>query len=391
MYSCKPAPIQIDADFPGGNIRVVAINGDSIQLQQDLRDTEGQWFYWSFRIRGAARRTLHFEFTNGGVISSRGPAVSTDGGLSWRWLGDLGFSDTKFQYTFGPADHEVYFGMGMNYTEKSLHRFLDKYQNHPALSIEKLCASRKGRDVELIRIHNRQTAPDFKICLSARHHCGEMMASYTLEGIMETVLSDTEEGRWLRDHGDFFIVPFADKDGVEDGDQGKNRRPHDHNRDYNQHIYPEIRAITEQVPAWSDGKPLFFLDLHCPWLRGGSDPDDPGKGTNEYLYFTGSPNEAFNEKLFQFSVLLETVRKGAIPYQVTYNLPFGIAWNTPSSLYAAPNLQTSSGWIQTLPNAIFSSLIEIPFANACGVVVDMNSAHELGYDLTHAIYKYIYR
>ena len=105
-----------------------------------------------------------------------------------------------------------------------------------------------------------------------------------------TLLSDTEDGRWFRSHGDFFIVPFVDKDGVEDGDQGKNRRPHDHNRDYKLRIYPEVRAITERLPAWSDSKPLFFLDMHCPWLRGGDDPNDPGKGTNEYPYFVcGDP------------------------------------------------------------------------------------------------------
>ena len=53
------------------------------------------------------------------------------------------------------------------------------------------------------------------------------MATRALEGIIEIILSDTEDGRWFRSHGDFFIVPFVDKDGVEDGDQGKNRRPHD--------------------------------------------------------------------------------------------------------------------------------------------------------------------
>ena len=388
---CKPSSFHIDADFPGGNIIVVGINGDSIQLQQDLRDTEGHWFYWSFRVRGAAGRTLHFEFTNGRVIGSRGPAVSADGGITWRWLGDLGFSDTKFQYTFGAKDNEVYFGMGMNYTEKDLRRFLDRHQNHSDFKVETLCTSRKGRDVELLRIRNN-SEPDFKIFLSSRHHCGEMMANYVLEGIMETVLSDTEDGRWLRDHGDFFIVPFVDKDGVEDGDQGKNRRPHDHNRDYIQRIYPEIRAITEQVPAWSDGKPLFYFDLHCPWLRGGSDGNAPEKGTNEYLYFVGKNPEVYLghfEKLQHFANILETVKKGTIPYRSSFNLPYGVSWNIASTWKTESNLLNSSGWGATLPNAIFSASIEIPFANASGVVVDAVSARELGYDLAKAIRVYL--
>ena len=384
--------LKIDADFPGGNIKVVSINGDDVQLQQDLRDTEGHWFYWSFRIRGAAGRTLNFEFTNGTVISSRGPAVSTDGGDTWRWIGDLGFSATKFQYTFGPEENEVYFGMGMNYMEKDLHRFLGKYGNHPDLKIETLCTSRKGRQVELLRIQNSQTTPEFKIFLSSRHHCGEMMATRVLEGIIETVLSDTEDGIWLRNHGDFFIVPFVDKDGVEDGDQGKNRRPHDHNRDYKLRIYPEIQAITSQVPEWLDGKPLFFLDMHCPWLRGGDDGNDPGKGTNEYLYFVGLNPEVysgnFHEKSHRFGTILETTKQGTIPYQASFNLPYGTSWNT-SSNYKTSDLLGAGGWGATLPNVIFSSGLEIPFANSSGVEVNADSARKLGYDLARAIRKYL--
>ena len=55
----------IDCEFPGGNIVVDAIEGDTVSLHQDLRDTRGDWFYWYFRVRGAAGRTLNFKFTKG--------------------------------------------------------------------------------------------------------------------------------------------------------------------------------------------------------------------------------------------------------------------------------------------------------------------------------------
>ena len=35
-------PILVDADFPGGNIVVDSIAGDTVTLHQDLRDTDGQ-------------------------------------------------------------------------------------------------------------------------------------------------------------------------------------------------------------------------------------------------------------------------------------------------------------------------------------------------------------
>ncbi|MGI6574142.1 MAG: M14 family zinc carboxypeptidase [Fermentimonas sp.] len=334
---------------------------------------------------------MNFRFLNGSVIGSRGPAISTDEGVSWRWIGDIGFSDTEFQYSFGPDENDVYFSQGMNYTEKDLKRFLHKYEHYSDLQLETLCISKKGRKVELLRILNRDNDPDFKVFLSARHHSGEMMASYALEGIIDVVLSDTEEGKWLRDHVDFFIVPFVDKDGVEDGDQGKNRHPHDHNRDYKLKIYPEIKAITMQVPKWIGNKPLFFLDMHCPWLRGGSDGDHPDKG-NEFVFFTGndpaSDTGNFVEKLHRFSTILELSNKGNIPYKVSFNLLFGTSWNTAANR-KSPDLQSSTDWGRTLPNAVFASSIEIPFANASGVVVDAQSSHELGQNLAIAIKIYL--
>ena len=53
--------MQIDADHEGGNVIVERIDGDTVRLRQDLRDTQGWWFYWSFRVRGAAGRKVTFE------------------------------------------------------------------------------------------------------------------------------------------------------------------------------------------------------------------------------------------------------------------------------------------------------------------------------------------
>ena len=79
--------IQIDCDFPGGNIVVERIDGDTVYLHQDMRDSKGFWFYWYFRVIGAAGRNLKFVFTRGDVIGVHGPGVSLDGGKTWFWLG----------------------------------------------------------------------------------------------------------------------------------------------------------------------------------------------------------------------------------------------------------------------------------------------------------------
>ena len=56
------AGLTVDADLPAGNIIVDGVDGDKVKVRQDLRDSN-MWFYWAFRVRGAAGRTLKFDFT----------------------------------------------------------------------------------------------------------------------------------------------------------------------------------------------------------------------------------------------------------------------------------------------------------------------------------------
>ena len=64
----------------GGNILVSQIDGDTLHVRQDLRDTEGWWFWWHFRVHGAAGRTIRVQFADPSPIGPLGPAYSTDAG-----------------------------------------------------------------------------------------------------------------------------------------------------------------------------------------------------------------------------------------------------------------------------------------------------------------------
>jgi len=259
--------VRIDANFPGGNIRVKKAGGDEFELAPDQRDNLLPWFYWYFRVSGAAGQTLTFALDNTHV-GVRGPGISLDAGKSWQWLGAAAVTDGRFSYSF-PADaREVRFAVGMPYLRANLEAFLDQHRDHPFLRVETLTKTRKGRDVPLLRVGDPAKPGRYAVAVTARHHCCEMMASYALEGLMEGVLAADAAGRWLRANADFLIVPFMDTDGSEDGDQGKNRSPFDHNRDYaTAPRYPEVAALKEQLPAWTAGRPLVFLDLHDPALR----------------------------------------------------------------------------------------------------------------------------
>jgi hypothetical protein len=249
----RSSGLVIDDQFPGGNIIVERIEGDRVDLRPDLRDTQGWWFYWNFRVRGAQGRTLTFRFVDRNPIGVRGPAVSTDQGLSWSWLGADRVQDASFRYSFAADADEVRFCFAMPYQQEHFERFLADYRDNRYLSVQQLCTSRAGRSIERLHVGDFERQPRYRIFLAARHHACESMASYTLEGFVAAALADTDDGRWFREHVHLLAVPFVDKDGVEQGDQGKNRKPHDHNRDYRgESIYPSVAAIRALLPAWSE-------------------------------------------------------------------------------------------------------------------------------------------
>ena len=374
----READLIIDSEFPGGNLLIDRVQGDRVFLCQDVRDTRGTWFWWHFRVRGAAGRTLTFAFTKGNVIGVRGPAVSTDGGRTWAWLGKEAVKGASFTDTFAPDADKVRFCFAMPYFEADLRRFLGRFEGDPHLKADTLCTTRKGRKTERLHAGQLNGEPDHRVLVTCRHHCCECMASYALEGLVETILTGEDAGKWLREHVELLAIPFMDKDGVEDGDQGKNRKPHDHNRDYgDKPIYPAVRAIKRLVPEWSGGKLRLALDLHCPWIRGGH---------NEVIYLVGSPDARIWHEQQRFGQTLERVLAGPLKYRAADNLPFGKSWNTARNF--ADGLSFSR-WAAGLPGIVLATTIEIPYANASGCEVNPASARAFGHDLAKAIRAYL--
>jgi hypothetical protein len=366
--------ISVDADFPGGNIVLDSIDGDHIAVHQDLRDTTTDWFWWYLRLRHAAGRAVTVTFTRSNVIGVRGPAVSLDGGREWDWLGPGAVQGQSFHYSVPATDAEVRFAFAMPYTQANLDDFLARHAASPHLAAGTLCTTKKGRRADLLRLGKLDGSATRRILLTCRHHSCEAAASYSLEGIMEAILADTDSGAWLRENAEVMIIPFVDKDGVEDGDQGKNRAPRDHNRDYSGvSVHATTAAIRNLVPAWSGGRLCLALDLHCPGARG---------KYHEHIYFPGGPEPGNWASTVRFGQELERVQSGSLVFSTENNLPYGQGWNVDSD-----NTQGLSfaRWAAALPGVEVSATTEIPYANASGQAVTQQSARAFGHDLARAI------
>lgn len=379
-------PFTLDADYPGGNIKIVRWEGDTVCVAPDLRDTgpNGWWFHWNFRLKGPADTPVTVVFTERNPISTVGPARSHDGGRTWAWMGRDAVVeiqvDGKPAWSFQAVAHqgasEVRYAMCPPYMESDLSAWLDRYRDTPALRVEELCRSRKGRRVELIRIGDPEKPI---VLLTSRHHACEATATRALEGLLEAALGDDELGRKWRANWQMVAIPFMDKDGVEDGDQGKNRAPHDHNRDYNDEpLYPEVAALMKFGDENKD-RVIATLDMHCPTLRG---------HWNERTYIVGSadPRVWANEQAF--ARILERTRQGPIPFSAGDDLlPYGKAWNTAAN---TKNGRMCSEWsAATFTQAKLNSTVEIAYGDSMGVEVNAESARALGRDLARALAEHL--
>ncbi len=338
--------VVIDANFPGGNVAVTDNDEGTVHVAPDLRG-DNPWFYWYFEARTVRPGRVTFVFPEkvvgfrDGAIGFQGPAISNDQGKSWKWMGRDNVDGSSFFYEFAKADERVRFAVTIPYVQANWDEFLNRHADNPNAMTTVLTKSRHGRDVELLQIGKR--GPDVQpVLLTARHHAAETMASFVLEGFVEEAMSDSPAGKAFRKRYVLYAVPFVDKDGVEDGDQGKNRKPHDHNRDYGEtSIYPEVQAI-KQLDAKVNFR--FALDFHCPTLV---------MEDHQVMYFVGAKTHP-QHNFENVTELAGWIKKG-----LPKDAPHGpLVWLRDETNAAPMN----SRYFGCKPGTIMAATLEFPFA-----------------------------
>lgn len=344
--------INIHGNFIGGNICVKEISDDTVLLENQLRDTQGDWFYWAFCVEGASGRTITFKMQNN-RLGYWGPAVSYDL-ENWSWLDNC--QEDSFTYCFKENEDKVYFAHHMLYHSK---RFFALCSNLN-LNINELCKSRKERSVPCLHIGNGNKS----IIFTARHHACESTGNYVLEGVIsELAQNPIDDTRIL-------IVPFVDYDGVIDGDQGKSRIPHDHNRDYIETpIYPEVRSICSHMSAYGCH---YGFDLHSPWHKG---------GVNDKIFVVRNLNEKEVDFDLFSSIFESEISEKSMKYSKNNDYPPCTNWNQPS---------TSFGYTtNTRPDCKLAFTLESTYFGTPDNKVSAQKLVELGKCFARAVKKYV--
>lgn len=292
----------IHDDFTGGNIRVVEIDGRDVYLENEIRDTSEDWFYWAFCVENAPVGRVNFHFNQKKRVGYWGAAVSRD--LSdWKWLDNC--DGEGFSYTFSEGESKVYFAHHILYHPDRFYKFC----GDNGYTLKELCKTKKGRSLPCLEFGDG----DISMILTARHHACESTGSYVLEGVLERFAQNPPNNVKI------FCVPFVDLDGVLDGDQGKSRIPHDHNRDYiDSPLYSSVEEIMKHVDKNGCN---YGFDFHAPGHKG---------GRHDMIYIVRNSEEKLS-RFEKFGELLEkNLTEDSMRYSRENDYPPNTGWNVPS-------------------------------------------------------------
>ncbi len=350
--------MDVTLDFCGANATILDVSENTVRFEPDLRDTEGEWFYSAFAVRGAAGKTVTFDMPKW-FIGYFGAAYSHDL-TKWEWTYTASPNHTGFTYSFGPDENLVYFAHHMLYHPSRFYRFAELH----GIPVRTLGPDNKGTPIPYVCIGS---GPN-NIILTARHHCCESTGNYIMEGMLDEFIKSPIPGCRVT------AIPFIDADGVVRGDQGKNRRPHDHNRDYTENpLYNGVKAVMSLMAA---GDVRYVFDLHSPWHF---------TGRNDKLFFVR--NDVFErEKFIKIGMLLEEeITPDAMAYSSYNDIDAGVEWNNVKN-----NIQCSS-YCGRFPSIELSFSLETPYFGEDGNVVSQDKLVETGRCLMRAIAKYDYQ
>jgi hypothetical protein len=264
--------LEITADFPGGNGKILRYRpipeGWEIEFLAESKKLEPMplWFYLAAVCQGAAR--LRFKLMNARQCLGRmedwalnAPVYRADGG-KWRRCSrasvESGEGHAPVAVFEVPAEgRRTELAFCYPYHQENLAALLSENSPWTPYTVG---YSLNGRP--LVRYATETALAKPGIYMIARQHSGETSGGWVLDGLMRQV----GQAAHLRETLQWWAVPFADPDGVEEGCYGKDHYPHDLNRAWSSPSpRVEVKALQMDLMHWKrQSTPFAIVDFHSP-------------------------------------------------------------------------------------------------------------------------------
>ncbi|KIU26536.1 hypothetical protein SR41_13935 [Sphingomonas melonis] len=282
--------ITIDAGFDGGNIRLVSIDGDRIDLEI-VKDHQSDFFQWfSYRVAGAHGRRLTFRILNAGESAypfgwpGYKTRASTDR-VHWRMI-DTSYDNGVLSFDYTVEGQLAWFAYFAPYTMEMHHDLVARTATKPGVEHRQLGTTLDGQAIDYFKIGNGPKP----VWLYARQHPGESMAEWWMEGALDWLTSDAAKP--LLDKATVHVVPNMNPDGTRRGHLRTNAAGVNLNREWHApspERSPEVLCVRN---AMDETGVAFAIDVH----------GDEAIPANFIAGFEGIPNwtEEHGAKFYDF-------------------------------------------------------------------------------------------
>ena len=255
-----PQDLAIDSAFDGGNIRLLAVEGDRVDLEivADHLSNFYQWF--SFRVSGVQGRTLTLRIVNAG--GSAYPfgwpgyrvRASTDR-TTWRMV-ETSYADGVLEWTWASDAPLAWFAYFAPYTTEQHHALVARTAAAPGATYRRLGTSLDGQPIDSFSFGNGAKP----VWLYARQHPGESMTEWWMEGALEWLASPAASP--LLEAATVYVVPNMNPDGTRRGHLRTNAAGVNLNREWHApspERSPEVLCVRN---AMDESGVAFAIDVH---------------------------------------------------------------------------------------------------------------------------------
>lgn len=240
-----------------------------------LLETDGTGFtYWThFKVTGTLGRTVTFHIQNAGDVPflaalprDRQLVYSYDG-ETWLRIPNYSYAGGIYSFTQSFTEDAVFIATFFPFSSERMSDRVDAAATTPWATKTVLGQSHQGRDVDLLTITD-PAVPDAgkqTIYIVSRQHAAESAASWSLDAMIEYLVSDDPTAAGMRAAFVWHLVPMVNPDGVFLGNSRANAVGEDPNRDWhpNNGDSPEIVAVRDHLIGVDVAHGIdLFIDWH---------------------------------------------------------------------------------------------------------------------------------
>jgi murein tripeptide amidase MpaA len=252
--------LSINAAFDSGNIRLVSIEGDRVDLEivKDHQSDFFQWFY--FRVAGAGDRPLTFRILNAGQSAypfgwpGYRTRASTDR-RTWRMI-DTRYADGVLEFDWAADAQIAWFAYFAPYTMEQHADLIARIAARPGVLHRELGTTLDGQAIDYFRIGSGAK----QVWLYARQHPGESMTEYWMEGALDWLTRPAAEA--LLAAATVHVVPNMNPDGTRRGHLRTNAAGVNLNREWHAPSLERSPEVLHVLAAMDASGVDFALDVH---------------------------------------------------------------------------------------------------------------------------------